>query len=250
MDRVRIGVIGCGVMGPRHLEAAANVERAEPFAVADLIASKANEAAAKFGVERIYASGDELIGDADVDAVVLAFPAGRRTELALKAFAAGKHVLTEKPVAMTAEEVRRMIAAQGDLVAGSCSHRCLHYDHARVAAEFLAPEPLGDLRLLRARHLVACRAKPETPRPEWRLRSDLNAGGILYNWGCYDLDYLLGLTGWTLKPRTVFGQAWPIPTQFVDHAAPGSCSRWSAGSTCPRRATRRGRSSANAARCD
>jgi len=222
MDKVRIGVIGCGVMGPKHLAAATNVDRAEAVAVADFIESKAKAAARKFGVGRVYASGDELIQDPDVDAVVLAFPAAARTEMALKAFAQGKHVLTEKPVAMNADEVRQLIAAKGDLVAGSCSHRFMHYEHAKVAAAFLASEPLGALRLVRARHLTACGAKPKAPRPEWRLRRDLNGGGILFNWGCYDLDYLLALTGWTLTPRTVFAQAWPIPSQFAAHAAADS----------------------------
>ncbi|NLF30673.1 MAG: Gfo/Idh/MocA family oxidoreductase [Planctomycetes bacterium] len=222
MDKVRIGVIGCGVMGPRHVESAVNVQRAEPLAVADLIASKAAATAEKFGVPRVYRSGDELLDDPDVDAVVLAFPAATRTAMALKAFARGKHVLTEKPVASTAGDVRRMIAAKGDLVAGCCSLRFLYHEHAQVAAAFLADRPLGDLRLVRARQLVPGRGKPATLPPAWRLRRDLNGGGILYNWGCYDLDYLLGLTGWTLRPRTVFAQAWPIPQRFADQVAPES----------------------------
>ena len=185
--------------------------------MADLIESKATATAEKFGVPRVYRAGDDLLDDPDVDAVVLAFPAATRTAMALKAFARGKHVLTEKPVACTADEVRRMIAARGDLVAGCCSLRFGYYEHAKAAAAFLAARPLGDLRLVRARQLVPGKAKPATTPPPWRLRRDLNGGGILYNWGCYDLDYLLGLTGWTLKPRTVFAQAWSIPQRFAAH---------------------------------
>ncbi len=222
MDKVRIGVIGCGVMGPRHVESAVNVERAECVAVADLIESKATATAKTFGVPRVYRSGDELLADGDVDAVVLAFPAATRTAMALKAFARGKHVLTEKPVACNAEEVRRMIAARGDRVAGCCSLRFGYHAHAKVAAAFLAERPLGDLQLVRARHLVPGKARPSVMPPPWRLRRDLNGGGILYNWGCYDLDYLLGLTGWTLRPRTVFAQAWTIPERFANHVVPES----------------------------
>ena len=50
----------------------------------------------------------------------------------------------------------------------------------------------------------------------------LNGGGILVNWGCYDLDYLLGITSWTLKPETVFAQTWTVPSSFESHVAPGS----------------------------
>jgi predicted dehydrogenase len=42
------------------------------------------------------------------------------------------------------------------------------------------------------------------------------------NWGCYDLDYLLGLTGWSLQPETVLAQTWTIPPQFEGHIAPNS----------------------------
>jgi predicted dehydrogenase len=50
----------------------------------------------------------------------------------------------------------------------------------------------------------------------------LNGGGILVNWGCYDLDYLLGITGWQLKPQTVFAQTWTVPRVFKSHIASGS----------------------------
>ncbi len=219
---VRFGVIGCGVMGPRHLQSIANVDGAQAVAVADLIPERARAAADRFAVERLYGEGRELIEDPDVDAVILALPATHRTELALAAFEAGKHVLTEKPVACSADEVRQMIAARGRLTAGCCSNRFRHFDHARTLRTFLADEPLGPLRLLRARHLQPCGKKPDRPRPEWRLRKDLNGGGILFNWGCYDLDYLLGLVGWQLVPRTVLARAWTVPPQFESHVAPGS----------------------------
>jgi predicted dehydrogenase len=58
--------------------------------------------------------------------------------------------------------------------------------------------------------------------PEWRLKKSLNGGGILMNWGCYEIDYLLGITNWTLKPRTVFAQTWQISERFRSHIPPGS----------------------------
>jgi len=222
MNKVRIGVIGCGVMGPKHVQAAAELPFTEPVAVADLIPERAETVASKFGVSRVYHDGANLLQDPEVDAVVLAFPAQHRAKLALKAFAAGKHVLVEKPVAMSAAQVRRMIQARGPLVAGCCSLRFRCRPQSRIIRDFLAASPLGRLRLLRARQLQACGPKPETPRPDWRLTKALNGGGILFNWGCYDLDYLLGLTGWTLRPRTVFGQAWTISPHLASHIWPGS----------------------------
>lgn len=222
MKRLRIGVAGCGVMGLRHLQSAADVPLTEPVAAADLDAGRLREAAEKFGLARTYTSGDELVRDGQIDAVVLAFPTAGRTELALKALAAGKHVLLEKPVAMNSGEVRRMMAVRGDRVVACCSCRYRFYPHTQAAAEVVASGALGTLRLLRARSLDACGPRPETPRPDWRLKKALNGGGYLVNWGCYDLDYLMTLTGWSLRPETVLAQTWPVPQVFASHVAPGS----------------------------
>ena len=222
MEPVKIGVIGCGVIGPHHLEAAAHTPLAEVVAVADLIPERGQAAAEKYRVPKIYREGAELIEDPEVEAVVLAFPADHRTELALQAFANGKHVLTEKPVAMNAGEVRQMIQAQGDRVGACCSSRFRFTESARVATEFLASGALGKLRVVRARALGAAGPRPEKAPPDWRLIKSRNGGGILMNWGCYDLDYLLGITGWSLRPKTVFAQTWTIPPQFQGHVYPGS----------------------------
>ena len=222
MDPVKVGVVGCGVIGPTHMTGCANTEYAELVAVADLIEERRTAKAEEFGVDKAYASGDELIQDPDIEVVVLAFPTCTRTELALKALAAGKHVLLEKPVAMNVAEVEQMRDAQGDLVVGVCSPRFRFFESARVATEHVASGALGELRVVRCRSIGPCGEKPETPRPDWRLTKGLNGGGILVNWGCYDLDYLMGITGWQLKPKAVFAQWWPVPPKFESHIWPGS----------------------------
>ncbi len=222
MEPVRLGVVGCGVIGPTHMAAAAESPLLDLVAVADLIEERARSAAEKFKARRVYRSGAELLDDPEVEAVVLAFPTGKRTELALQAFARRKHVLLEKPVAMNAGEVRQMIAARGGLVAACCSSRFRFLEGAKVAADFIASGALGDLRVVRCRNIAAAGPKPVTPRPDWRLTRALNGGGYLVNWGCYDLDYLLGITGWSLRPRLVLAQTWTVPPQFRSHIAPGS----------------------------
>ena len=222
MDPVRIGVVGCGVIGPTHMQSAVDSPLLDLVAVADLIDERAKQAAEKFGVPKTYASGSALLDDPDIEVVVLAFPTGKRTELALEALAKGKHVLLEKPVAMNEAEVRQMMAARGDRLVACCSSRNRFPQGARVTADFIASGALGQLRVVRARNIAACKPKPDAPRPDWRLIRARNGGGYLVNWGCYDLDYLLGITGWTLKPRTVLAQTWTIPPQFASHAHPDS----------------------------
>jgi len=222
MKPVALGVVGCGVIGPVHLRDAAESPLIEVVAVADLIEERARAAAQKFGVRKIYADGESLLADEQVEAVVLAMPTCGRTELALSAFQKGKHVLTEKPVAMNAGEVQRMIEARGELVAACCSSRYRFTKSSQAAAELIATGALGDLRVVHCRAIRAGRERPAATPPPWRLNRALNGGGILVNWGCYDLDYLLGITGWKLKPRLALAQTWPVPPPFASHPAPGS----------------------------
>ena len=112
MKPVKFGIIGCGVIGTVHLKSVHEVANVD---VADVRAEVVWETARTYQVEAAYTDADELLADSNVEAVVLARPAHVRTELALRALQRGKHVLTEKPVAMNAEEVRRMMAAQGRL---------------------------------------------------------------------------------------------------------------------------------------
>ncbi len=222
MEPIGVGVVGCGVMGPRHAQAAQELPLTELVAIADAIAERAQATAERFGVEKIYREGAELCADPDIELVVLALPTFVRTELALGAFANGKHVLTEKPVAMNAAEVEQLIAARGDLTAACCSSRFRFTHGAELAADLIAEGALGELRTIYCRSFFAAGPPPDGPRPEWRLKRHLNGGGFLMNWGCYDLDYLLGITGWQLKPQTVLAQTWTIPPQLASHIPEGS----------------------------
>lgn len=222
--RLKLGVIGCGVIGRTHCAAAAACGDIELAAVADLIPERGRAMAQQHGVARVYGSGDELLADQEIEAVVLAFPACPRTEVGLKAFAAGKHVLTEKPVAGNADDVRRLIAAArgAKRIGACCSSRYRFLTSSGVTETFLASGALGALRIVRARGINPAGAAPTQELPDWRLKRAQNGGGILMNWGCYDLDFVLGLTGWALRPRLVLAQCWTLAPHLAARATPGS----------------------------
>lgn len=222
MEKTRIGIIGCGVIGSQHIKAASESDGIDLIAIADQREDLVNEKATEHGVPNVYTEGNDLLDDDRVEGVVLALPAVARGALALKAFENGIHVLTEKPVGMNAEEVQRLIEARGELIAGCCCSRFRFPPSAGAITAFIAGGALGDLRVIHARALRAGGPPPATPPPIWRLRRDLNGGGIMSNWGCYDLDYLLGITGWSLKPRVVLGRTWTVPPKFKAMADPSS----------------------------
>lgn len=223
MEPVRLGIIGCGVIGSgTHLPTATQSPLFEVVAVADLIEERVKAAAEKFGIDTIYDSGARLLEDERIEAVILGMPTGVRTPLAFEALAKGKHVLLEKPVAINADQVRELISARGDRVVGCCSPRYRMQPSAHAAAECVAGGALGDLRVVRARAVIAAGAAPKNTPPPWRVSRTLNGGGILVNWGCYDLDYLMGITGYRLKPKSVLAQAWPLAPHLSARVAPGS----------------------------
>lgn len=221
--KVRLGVIGCGVIAQHHLDAATKLPHAEVTMVADLREEAARKTAEKFGVKRWVSRASALLADPEVDGVLLALPARARTALALEAFQNGKHVLTEKPVAMNADEVRRMMRARGDLVAACCSSRYRFTQPARAAENFFRTGALGRLRAITARNLVAASPLSGKTPPAWRLKKAENGGGILMNWGCYDLDYLLGIAGWSLVPTSALARTWTVAPRLAEgRVAPGS----------------------------
>ena len=218
---LNIAIIGCGVIAQYHLRAVAKLTTARVAAVCDVRTDVAQKTAAEFNIPRWMASAAELFTDPSIDAIILALPANLRTALALEAFKNGKHVLTEKPVAMNAAEVRAMIAAQNGRVGAVCSSRYHFFASARAARDFLRTGALGPLRTITCRGVNPAGPPFKNP-PAWRLRKDLNGGGIFMNWGCYDLDYLLGLLDFKLTPQSALARTWQVAPQYASYTAPGS----------------------------
>ena len=219
---INVAVIGCGVVGRYHLLALAKLTTARAAAVCDLRAEAAEQLAREFRIDHWTTDAGALLADPRIDAVILALPAAQRTALAMEALAHGKHVLTEKPTAMNAAEVRQLLARRGTCVAACCSARYRFFASAQAAHEFLRSGALGPVRVISCRAVQPAGPPPAPPPPAWRLRRDLNGGGVFVNWGSYDLDYLLGLLDFRLTPRYALARAWPVARPFAAYAAPNS----------------------------
>ncbi len=112
MKSIRWGIIGCGDVA--EVKSGPALQKAEGSALVAVMRrdrAKAEDFARRHGVPRAYADADALIQDPDVDAVYIATPPSSHCELALKAAAAGKPCLVEKPMATGHAECLRMIEA-------------------------------------------------------------------------------------------------------------------------------------------
>ncbi|HEX4273014.1 MAG TPA: Gfo/Idh/MocA family oxidoreductase, partial [Rhizomicrobium sp.] len=112
MSRIRTAVIGTGFMGRVHLEALRRVENVDVVEIAATSPDKARAAAAGFDV--LNATGDwrEIMTDPSIDAVHVATPNASHFPIAKAAFEAGKHVVCEKPLAMSVAEARELTTLQ------------------------------------------------------------------------------------------------------------------------------------------
>lgn len=219
---VRLGIIGCGVTGRRHLEAAEAVDGVRVVAVADTVPAAARRASNDFLVPAVYTDPLALLEDANVDAVVLALPTSVRQRLALRACDLGHHVLLEKPAAAKVADLRELIECSQGLVVACASARFRTTVAATAATAIIASGRLGTIREIRIHGHQPAPPRPQVLPPAWRLRSDINGGGILWNWGPYDLDFALGICGWSLRPQVVFGQSWPIAPELTSWVPDGS----------------------------
>ncbi|WP_028161500.1 Gfo/Idh/MocA family protein [Bradyrhizobium elkanii] len=109
---IRFGLLGCGRIAERHADLLGGnrIEGATLAAVCDLVRTRADALAAKFGVDAHY-DIDDFLARKDVDAVALLTPSGMRREHVIACANAGKHVVVEKPMALRLRDADDMIRA-------------------------------------------------------------------------------------------------------------------------------------------
>ncbi|WP_121118466.1 Gfo/Idh/MocA family protein [Croceibacterium ferulae] len=141
-----------------------------------------------------YETFGNIAGDDRIDAVYIALPSGLHAEWAIQAFAAGKHVLCEKPMALSSAECERMIAASRRADRKLMIAYRSHFEpHNMQAMELMAQDATGQLRLIRAEN--SYRMQPTTPAENWRVDRALAGGGPLEDLGIYSLQAALYLAG-------------------------------------------------------
>ena len=205
---MKVGVVGLGFMGSTHLQAYGSVPNAEVAALCsddekklagDLSAIQGNldrpGQTMDFGNAARYRKFDDLLTDRDVEAVDLCVPSYLHANLTLKALAAGKHVLVEKPMALSGGECDAMIAASKK------AGRVL------MVAQVLRfwPDYAGAREKVRSGELGAVKAalfRRKCAAPAWGkwLKDRDKSGGGVFDLLIHDFDYCLHLLG---KPESI-----------------------------------------------
>lgn len=188
---VRWGILGCSGIGKsRTIPGLLACENAELYAIAGRNEEKLKAYAEPFAPEKLYTDYQALLEDENVDAVYLPLPNGIHMEWVEKAAKAGKHILCEKPMALTEEQVREMFAAakaNGVLLEEAYAYR--HAQLVQKVKEIVDSGAIGRIRYLESKHSTF-----DTNRSGIRYQKG-NGGGAVYDVTCYNVSlasYLLG----------------------------------------------------------
>lgn len=195
----RVAVIGCGNISRRHTAALSDCPQTELVAVCDVREDRAKSVAEKFGIPFVTDYHD-LLKDPHIDAVHICTPHYLHAPMAIDALNAGKHVFTEKPMAITPEDCERMKAAAAG--SGKALGVCFQNRYNPVNAEIHRLVRSGEVgKVLGGRGIVNWNRTPSYyTESGWRGTWATEGGGVLINQSIHTLDLLLWALG---EPETV-----------------------------------------------
>lgn len=237
---VRVGLIGAGLVAQRaHLPAYAESPEADLVALASGRLEMAKEVASRFGIPHVHELWQDLVADPEVEAVDVCAPNYLHAEMAITAARAGKHVLVEKPMALSLEEAGAMIeAAQAAGVTLMVAHNLrfvpIYEQVKRIVQEGVIGRPL-------AARGVFMHAGPDEfwgADSDWFWRPEMAGGGSLLDMGVHMIDLMrwfidrpvvevTAMTSRLLKPTPFDDNAFVI-MRFDDGLLAGVQSSWSA----------------------
>jgi predicted dehydrogenase len=190
---VRWGIIGAGDIARKQTAQAIRATRsARLMAVMRRDLEAARAFAQEFGAAKAYGRVDEVLADPEIDAVYIATPVGHHAEQTIAAAHAGKHVLVEKPMAMSTVECRDMILAcrQHGVKLMVCYYQRFNARHIKVR-ELVAQGAIGQVTMAQARQVFLYPPAPGL----WRQSPEQAGGGALMDVGVHGIDTLRFILG-------------------------------------------------------
>ncbi|MCK4245325.1 MAG: Gfo/Idh/MocA family oxidoreductase [Candidatus Omnitrophica bacterium] len=200
---VRIGVIGAGFMGGMHSQCYALLPGAKLIGIADIRKEKAEELAKKFGATA-YQDAQALLKNSEVDAVDICLPTYIHKEWVVKAANSGKHLLCEKPIALSLKDANEMVD-----VARKNNITFMIAQVIRFWPEYIRLKEIKDSGELG--RLLSLALTRLSPLPTWGWENWLQipekSGSALFDLHIHDTDYILYLLG---RPKTLFSSGTKI----------------------------------------
>jgi predicted dehydrogenase len=186
---LRAGLIGYGAIGREHALSLSSVDGFELRAACDVSAVRRQQAAAEFQVA-LHERSEGLLADPDIDLVVVGTPPNAHTEMVVSALEAGKHVVCEKPFALSAADCDRMLAA-----AERAGRLLTVYQSRRWDSDFVAMrDAVAAGSIGEPFYMEAFIGGFSHPCSYWHSHEPIS-GGTIFDWGSHYFDWVLQLFG-------------------------------------------------------
>jgi predicted dehydrogenase len=204
METINWGIIGCGDVTEKKSGPAFNkVPGSKLVAVMRRDAEKAADYAARHKVSKWYSDGEELLNDAEVNAVYVATPPSSHLSYAIAALEKGYPVYVEKPVTMNAGEAQQLANAvkqyDGKLIVAHYRRRLPMFLKVK---ELLDQNAIGDVRTVQLRLWQSRKPALVTKgSPNWRTQPELSGGGYFHDLAPHQLDLMLYFFGEPVQYR-------------------------------------------------
>ena len=190
----RFGVLGCGMIAGIHAAAIHEIENATLAGVADNFPAAAEKFAEKHAC-RAYPTYADMLADGEIDAVCICTPSGFHAENAIAALEAGKHVVLEKPMALTEEDADRIMEAErhSDVLVTVVSQLRFSED-VQTLRELVQKNAFGQ-QVFCNLFMKYWRDPAYYAASGWKGTLALDGGGALMNQGIHGIDLLLHIVG-------------------------------------------------------
>ena len=204
-EALRWGLLGTARINRALIEPIKKSKKSILHAVSSRSREKAEEYSKTWGIPHFFSNYEDMISDPDIDIIYNSLPNGLHAEWSVKAMQMGKHVLCEKPIATSNQEMDEIISTAnktGMVIAEAFMYR--HHPQTILVKQMVEQGEIGNIQLINGSFCYT-NTRPSNPR----FDPDLG-GGCLWDVGCYPIDYARYITG--KEPVEVFGHQITGPT--------------------------------------
>ena len=189
---MNVCIVGYGAIGPLHAKIVASIKSAKLYAICDVDKKRADKGAKEHGVKAIY-SFERALADKNIDSVHICTPHYLHYSMIVKALEAGKKVVCEKPIVMTEEEFKKLLAHP------KSSEVCVvmqnRLNPSIVEFKDIAfNKDFGEICGVKGM-LTWCRDQEYYDSDEWRGTWSKEGGGVMINQAVHTLDYFAYIAG-------------------------------------------------------
>lgn len=182
----KYAVIGYGFIGRRHVDTLKKFPESDCTAVCDVNTARLAEVKEKYPDIEVYESAEEFFEKADIDGVIIAANNNQHKDLVIRAARAGKHIICEKPVALSVKELDEMIAETEKAGVTFTVHQQRRFDKDfRSVKECYDKKMVGDVYTIKS-SLYGYNGNMH----DWHVYKS-EGGGMLYDWGVHLIDQIL-----------------------------------------------------------